>query len=671
MLSLGIGLTSVPVLARRGPVYDPQSLFAGGKAGAMYKPWLLGTLFQDTAGTVPVASVGDPVAFISDVSGNGNHLKTLNDVNRGTLQKTTWGALYVRVPTSVGFKTVNNKPLQVPLYLAAGLQLLNSVDLPLFGVLASAVLLGVIRQHTVQNRIKADLRSAAAGIVSLTSPSDSAPLNTPLTVDSLNIAGATDIFVGGVNGSSAANTWDGVAASNAAIYGLNMSSHSAANTTMSVDFFGGVILHADPGASDRAKTVKFFQERTTRPPQPADRNILVIGDSTGDGRPGATSGPIEWPYLLAQRIAAADPTAYVEIRLYGEDVLTYGPALVVQEGTGGPAWVFYNGSVPGRTPQFVTGQHFKPLVVDVPKPSAIIWNHGHNIAATANATVTSYKGRFLGAMEQVRLQWPTVPEWVILQNPWRTSTSMTNLVAELTGVVSLYGDMPSANIHQAYLDYAPPKDSTLYQNGTDNVHPSYLGMTDVWMPLVGAMFDANWPPSNTNAAFLATKATNLLSNGKLGTWSGGVPSGWSLVGDGSVTLDATRKDGTDAQSAKVANGVTTATLLRQTLSAVALRGQNVTLAVRQFVELAAGDQTAGQIRLSSDGSGTPAVSNYAGLTSQGAGGWRWMVVSLAVPADATTITVDLQASNIAGAANGVVNYGRAVLVAGNVPRDST
>lgn len=55
------------------PPFSPESIFAGGKQGVWYDPSDISTLFQDAAGTVPVTKDGDPVALMTDKSGNGNH----------------------------------------------------------------------------------------------------------------------------------------------------------------------------------------------------------------------------------------------------------------------------------------------------------------------------------------------------------------------------------------------------------------------------------------------------------------------------------------------------------------------------------------------------------------------------------------------------------------------
>ena len=47
--------------------------FAGGTEGAWYDPSDLTTLFQDSPGTTPVTTAGQPVGLMLDKSGNGNH----------------------------------------------------------------------------------------------------------------------------------------------------------------------------------------------------------------------------------------------------------------------------------------------------------------------------------------------------------------------------------------------------------------------------------------------------------------------------------------------------------------------------------------------------------------------------------------------------------------------
>lgn len=61
--------------------FDPLSVFSGGIAGGWYDPSDLTTMFQDTAGTVPITADGQAVARINDKSGNNKHLTQATGAN--------------------------------------------------------------------------------------------------------------------------------------------------------------------------------------------------------------------------------------------------------------------------------------------------------------------------------------------------------------------------------------------------------------------------------------------------------------------------------------------------------------------------------------------------------------------------------------------------------------
>lgn len=69
------------------PAFSPAELFSSGQVGGWYDPSDLSTLFQDTAGTVPVTASGQSVGLIRDKSGNGLHLA----LNSGTITYNTTG----------------------------------------------------------------------------------------------------------------------------------------------------------------------------------------------------------------------------------------------------------------------------------------------------------------------------------------------------------------------------------------------------------------------------------------------------------------------------------------------------------------------------------------------------------------------------------------------------
>lgn len=77
--TLGTGGGVTPSLKER-----VIALFAGGYGGGLYKVGEPGTLWQDTAGTVPVTGDGQSVARRDDLSGNGNHQVQATSGNRPT-----------------------------------------------------------------------------------------------------------------------------------------------------------------------------------------------------------------------------------------------------------------------------------------------------------------------------------------------------------------------------------------------------------------------------------------------------------------------------------------------------------------------------------------------------------------------------------------------------------
>lgn len=86
-----------------------KSLFSNGEQGFFYDPNDLSTMFQDSAGTVPVTGVGQPVGLIRDKSGRNNHAYQTNSTSRPTLrQNATTGANYLEFDGSDDFLRTNN-----------------------------------------------------------------------------------------------------------------------------------------------------------------------------------------------------------------------------------------------------------------------------------------------------------------------------------------------------------------------------------------------------------------------------------------------------------------------------------------------------------------------------------------------------------------------------------
>jgi hypothetical protein len=88
---IGVGIS----LWQRNRSFSPAALFAAGEPGAWYDPGDWSTLFQDTAGTVPVTATGQTVARINDKSGRGNHRTQATAAQRPALQVDASGRYYL------------------------------------------------------------------------------------------------------------------------------------------------------------------------------------------------------------------------------------------------------------------------------------------------------------------------------------------------------------------------------------------------------------------------------------------------------------------------------------------------------------------------------------------------------------------------------------------------
>lgn len=80
----GLPFTSVGRIAAV-QVFSPYTLFQASEQGGWYDPSDLSSMFQDSAGTVPVTAVEQPVGKINDKSGRGNHLTQATAASRPTL----------------------------------------------------------------------------------------------------------------------------------------------------------------------------------------------------------------------------------------------------------------------------------------------------------------------------------------------------------------------------------------------------------------------------------------------------------------------------------------------------------------------------------------------------------------------------------------------------------
>jgi hypothetical protein len=71
-------------LASKKPMveWSPAALFGAGQKGGWYDFQDVSTLYQDSAATIPVTTYLDPIGFVLDKSGNGNHLTQADNAKR-------------------------------------------------------------------------------------------------------------------------------------------------------------------------------------------------------------------------------------------------------------------------------------------------------------------------------------------------------------------------------------------------------------------------------------------------------------------------------------------------------------------------------------------------------------------------------------------------------------
>lgn len=380
-----------------------------------------------------------------------------------------------------------------------------------------------------------------------------------------------------------------------------------------------------------------------------DVNLLFLGDSTGD----ATN---EWIYLFAQWLATEYPTHSVSYRLWGSTA--YGAATSISTGSGANTIRIWNGSVAGSAPIHHMGSTFAAAITAT-TPDLIIWSHGHNLLAQTGLA----RAEFVGPMDQVRIALPNVPHAAVRQNPRRDDNNMAPTIADLDELAADYGDLTLIDAYSLFI--AQGKAGSLY---ADNIHPNAAGSL-LFLQAAQAAWGASRAGDSpaVTAAFLESLGTNLLANADFSdpSYLGGTPSGWSVTGDTTCTLETTIVDAGKSQCMKVTSTAASSGLQQNIATPSALFGKSATLAVRMYVPSGQTQVAAGcnLTRLTPVGSYTISRGNVA------TDGWRWFVVG----------TTDLGASfgsfrvtlnTIAAAAASTVYIDRAILVEGNFPRDA-
>lgn len=377
-----------------------------------------------------------------------------------------------------------------------------------------------------------------------------------------------------------------------------------------------------------------------------DVTALFMSDSTGDSS-------TEWIHLVAEDIADDYPTYTVVYHPW--DTTDYGTPETISTGSGANTLNVYNCAISGSTLDTVMGALFPAAVGDL-SPDAIVISHGHNYTTLADYVL---RGRFVGALEQIMLEHPTVPVAMVLQNPRRDDTLLDQIVDQITEYAQDRGDIQLIDVHSLFI--LAGKDSGLY---ADSVHPNATGQA-LYRQAWNAAWDASVAAERTiSPAWIATAGTNIITNGDFAAFGGATPDSWTKGGNGTLSKELTIIYPGSAHSVKLVNG-TTSTSISQIISSTAYRGLELTLRVRMRIE-AAGNLNTGRIRIFDNGSGSPLVASNPGST--GLGGFRELCISgYTIPSDATQVGVYVYA-NSSGTTTGEIYIDEVMLNVSDIPR---
>lgn len=321
--------------------------------------------------------------------------------------------------------------------------------------------------------------------------------------------------------------------------------------------------------------------------------IFVNADSTGYSE----YGPY---YLWAKQLGDlydATVTLY-RWREYADTVKDYDAGTELRAGSG-PNIVMYLAAFPGRVAGTMFEGTRKPTAIDaIPTPDVCIMHHGHNMNSYATVGTTASVGaahfysigvsKWLGPLGMTEVQWPGVGQVVTTQNPWKDLSDGRKMYWAPYYLKQAQKGVTLVNSYDKFITAG--MGSTLYRSG-DNIHPSDSEANHTGAQLVAdalmSSFNASIADNTyTLPAWPLRSATNLLDNGDFSSWSGALPTGWTLAGSGTaMEKDMVEVYGGASYSAKISPSTTIAGqtsyvqkyLSTQEMSRLA--GKTVTIAV--------------------------------------------------------------------------------------------
>lgn len=661
--------------------YHPALEYAGGAVGGLYDLRLWRThLFQDAAATTPVTASGQLVGCIKTCVGSTNWDLIQSDNSRRPTFEIINGVPQITLGTSKNLYARTNQTMEIPVYLCGGFSFDGTISRAIFGFVKNDGTFFYLRPETL-GRASTNANGVTPSRPWLFAypPNFSCPEDTPHVLDTMiSTTGSLSITVDGqaqVAGlSPTATAWVDTDSVASMTLNLNGSSESLdigqPNSDLEVVFFGGMVLMGEP--SNRAGCAAFFKDQIDAIEiRPQDKVVCIIGDSTGDDILTATFEEEMFRALVVDEIVPDNPNASVFYRRW----VRAGGYMTAWErmSTGATdARIFVsNTSSAGSQPSYMIASRWNPIIRDLhPHIDEFIVNHGHNFAFTgtdANGWVR--RGEWAELFDKMRAEYPETPILPIRTYPADTGDNrILPVVLALDALATQYGDMTPVDIYDHFETNGRP--DAWYQS--DDVHPSIPTGVDEALSILAPAYNA-W--QSAKPSFIAKplidarpilKSENVLANPLFDDAGGSVIDSWTLTGSGTAAKAFDYVDEGDGYSVKL--DVTTGNVyITQSFNAIPYRNKAVWFAIRMYIPEAVTNLEAGQIRLSSDGTGNVGASWIASVSGQPKGAWIWRYHALPpLPNDATTASIEIWAGSASGAS---IRLGRAIGFAGSGPRN--
>ena len=225
--------------------WSPLWMFTySGLDGAWYDPSDPDTLWQNTAGTIPITGNNQPVALMKDKSGNGRHLYQANNDLRPMFRREGANTYYLFCDGTY-LTSNNNYTLPATHFVSAAISRPSESGTILFGPTGGTpasrhAILGSGSGNTMSGQLLHGANTFTATTIIGTANTDLKQVMSTLTYP-----GLTDIMINKDNQIFANNNFaNNTTAANTIIY-VN-------NQVAQMNFYGGMIIQTDPGLTQRA-----------------------------------------------------------------------------------------------------------------------------------------------------------------------------------------------------------------------------------------------------------------------------------------------------------------------------------------------------------------------------------------------------------------------------------